>query len=236
MPRIRRHALTAPYVHVVNRSVRQAPLFVRRTDYRAFLAVLDDGLRRYPVRLLAYAVLSNHWHMVLEPGGTKTLIDFMHWVSTTHAVRWHRQHRSVGGGPVYQGRYHCTAIESADVLLRVCRYVERNALAARLVRRAEDWPWCSLAQRRAGLEAPPLRTTPFLSSAAWLDHVNAPTEAERLAEEADAAGRQARRLGRRRGRRQPGNERPGTKGTETVENRSDPYVTTPRRQAGSPAA
>src|SRR3972149_10895927 len=113
MPRVPRRMLAAPYFHVTNRSVRKKPIFRSRTDYRAFLLILREGLERYAVRLVAYCVLSNHWHMVVEPAGTKDLTAFMRWVTATHAIRWHKHHKSVGTGPVYQGRFWSEPVESA---------------------------------------------------------------------------------------------------------------------------
>jgi putative transposase len=173
MPRPRRTDLAAPYFHVVNRAVRRTPIFSRRSDYRAFVRVLREGLDEHPVQLIAYCILSNHWHLILEPRGTDALIRFMQWVTATHAIRWHHHHKTVGQGPVYQGRYHSTPLPGVADLVRACRYVERNALQAGLVRRAEDWPWCSLSDRVRSTPSVPLRAAIFLSSTAWIEHVNA---------------------------------------------------------------
>ena len=81
----------------------EIPIFTRPTEYRAFIDVLDDGLERYPVKLLAYCVMSNHWHLVVGPEGTESLSRFMRWVSSTHAVRWHHRHGTVGQGAAVQG-------------------------------------------------------------------------------------------------------------------------------------
>jgi putative transposase len=218
MARKPRHLLNATHLHVVNRSVRRAQIFVRRQDYRAFLAVLQQGLQHHPVELLSYCLLPNHWHLVVEPSGTAALIDFMHWVTTTHAVRWHQSHRTVGRGPVYQGRYHATAIDAPDMLIRVCRYVERNALRAGLVARAEHWPWCSLAARASGSGDLRLKDAPFLTSGAWLDYVNRETEVERIA--ARTTPKDWRELEKSRGRQAPPSPVPETR--KTVENRSVP--------------
>jgi putative transposase len=62
-------------------------------------------------------------------------------------------------------------------LLTVLRYVERNAVRADLVRRAEDWRWCSAAVLRPG--GPTLDPGPVPRPDDWLRHVNKPhTEAE----------------------------------------------------------
>ena len=219
MARQPRRLLTAPYVHVINRSVRRVPIFARRTDYRAFIAVLQQGVARYPVQLLAYCVMSNHWHLVLEPAGTKALIDFMHWVTATHAIRWHRHHKTVGQGPVYQGRYRTIPIDTPDGLMRACRYVERNALAAALVKRAEDWPWCSLSERIRGLGDLPLKPAPFLTSAAWIDYVNTATDLEKLLGSITLDDwRDLAYLQRPVHPRQQVPRRPGTKPPKAVEN------------------
>src|SRR5262249_21116742 len=94
------------------------------------------------------------------------------WVSTTHAVRFRLRNKSVGEGPVYQGRFKSIGIEDAHTLIQTCRYVERNALTAGLVTRAQDWPWGSLADRRQADHAIPLKEADYLGSDAWMDYVN----------------------------------------------------------------
>ena len=172
MPRHGRSLRSEYYFHVTNRSVRRAPLFLRPHDYRGFLAILREGLERHPVKLVAYCVMSNHWHLILGPTGTQRLSKLLHWVTTTHAVRLRRHRKTVGLGPVYTGRFKSRAIETSGHLLTTIRYVERNALAAKLVRRAQDWPWCSLAERLRATGTLPLKGAQFLSSDAWVRHVN----------------------------------------------------------------
>jgi putative transposase len=172
MPRRARTLQSESYFHVINRSVRKAPLFERSKDYRDFLRILREGLERHPAPLIAYCVMSNHWHLVIGPVGTGVLSRLLHWVTTTHAVRFQKRRATCGQGPIYQGRFKSHPIETAGQLLRAIRYVERNALAANLVRRAEDWPWGSLADRQRSEQAVPLHGAMVLSSRSWLDLVN----------------------------------------------------------------
>jgi putative transposase len=163
---------------VLNRGIRRQPIFLRAHDYRAFLAILHEGLERHPVRLVAYCLMSNHWHLVLGPIDPPGLSRLLHWVTTTHSVRWHRHRQTTGLGPVYQNRFWSEALVEPPDLVRVCRYVERNALRARLVQRAEDWPWCSLSERLQSDARLPLVSTPFLCSDMWRRYVNAPQTIE----------------------------------------------------------
>jgi putative transposase len=177
MPRRRRssnfNCEPGHYYHVINRAVGKAPLFTRPREYRGFLEILRLGLERFPTPLLAYCVMSNHWHLVFGPTGTPSLSRLLHWVTTTHAVRLRLHRKTVGEGPVYQGRFKAHVIEEAGHLVRVCRYVERNALSAGLVRRAQDWPWGSLAERRRPDPTLPLVGGAFLASDSWVELVNA---------------------------------------------------------------
>ncbi len=174
MPRRPRSSLSAPFFHVINRTARRVPIFLRPLDYRAFLDILAAGLARHPVKLMSYCVMANHWHLVVGPDGPEALSRFMQWVTATHASRWLRRHNSLGQGALYQGRFRSLPVSTPDELVRVCRYVERNALAARLVRQAQDWPWGSLAARLRSDDRVPLTPAPFLASSAWVVHVNLP--------------------------------------------------------------
>jgi putative transposase len=119
--------------------VARLPLFQKDGDYEAFERVLTLALKKYPIRLLAYCVMPNHWHMVLWPREDGELSAFLRWLTLTHSMRWHTHYHTTGTGHLYQNRFKSFPIEADDHLYTVLRYVERNALRANLVKRAEDW-------------------------------------------------------------------------------------------------
>ncbi len=168
--------------HVLNRGVGRMRLFEDEADYAAFERVLAQALERSPeARLLGYCVMPTHWHLVLWPRGDGVLSEFMRWLTVTHTQRWHAHRHTAGTGPVYQGRYKSFPIDQGEHLLTALRYVERNALRAGLVKRAEAWRWGSLwrwANRgRAsgrGADLPVLSDWPVDRPRQWLRHVNEP--------------------------------------------------------------
>jgi putative transposase len=178
--------------HVLNRSVARIALFRHDKDYAAFENVLAEALERLPVELFAYCILSNHWHLVLRPRADGDLSRFMHWLTLTHAQRWRTSHRTIGFGPLYQGRFKSFPIQCDRHLLTALRYVERNPRRANLVRHAESWRWSSLHLRIApdathppDAPADPSARRPLLSDwpievpQNWVDLVNSPqTRAE----------------------------------------------------------
>ena len=113
----------------LNRGVARMQLFEKAADYQAFEQVLRDTLDQSPMRICAYTVMPNHWHLLLWPECDGELTAFMQRLTITHVRRW-QEHRGYAGlGHVYQGRYKSFPVESDEHFWVVARYVERNALA-----------------------------------------------------------------------------------------------------------
>src|SRR5215469_4184729 len=147
MPRRLRVATGGMVYHVLNRAVGRGQIFDDDADYLAMERVIDRTFEILPMRILAYCLMPNHWHMILWPKADGDLSEFMRLLTVTHTQRWHAHRHSAGTGPLYQGRFKSFPIKDDDHFLRVCRYVERNALRARLALKAEDWRWSSLWHR-----------------------------------------------------------------------------------------
>ena len=133
--------------HVLNRAVGKLTLFEKDEDYAAFERVLEETYDRMEMRLLSYCVMPNHWHMLIWPHEDGELSEMLRWLTVTHTQRWHAHWHSAGTGPIYQGRFKSFPVQSDDHFITVSRYVERNALRANLVERAQDWRWSSIWRR-----------------------------------------------------------------------------------------
>ena len=167
--------------HVLNRANARSTIFEKPEDYAAFERVLLEAIDRVDMRVLAYCLMPNHWHLVLWPRRDGDLSKFMGWLTLTHTQRWHAHHRTTGTGHLYQGRFKSFPVQNDEHFLTVCRYVERNSLRANLVKRAEDWLWGSLWHRRQRDEFAQrvLTAWPVPCPRQWLQHVNQPqTDAE----------------------------------------------------------
>ena len=165
--------------HVVNRAAGQLVLFDSGGDFEAFERLLRDAQTRTAMRILAYCLMGNHWHLLLWPSRDDALTTFMHWLEGTHARRWTLAHDAVGRGAVYQSRFRSTPVQTDHHLLAVWRYIERNPLRANLVASAADWHWSSLSTTRHRRKVPELATPPIDRPSNWLEYVNLPrTDAE----------------------------------------------------------
>ena len=155
-------------------------MFSREKDFQAFETLIAEAQERHPMRILSYCLMGTHWHFVVRPKRDGELTSFFRWLSHTHAMRWRVSHRTVGDGHLYQGRFKSFPVQPEGASLRaVCRYVERNALSAGLVERAQDWRWGSLWVRRQGTveQRGILSEWPEPVPANWIERVNRPIHA-----------------------------------------------------------
>ncbi|OYP31620.1 transposase [Rhodopirellula sp. MGV] len=178
MPRPKRADEKNAIYHALNRGNARATIFHKVADYEAFENILAEGTRRYPCRVLAYQLMPNHWHLVLQPTEDGGMSHFLRWVSLTHTMRYHAHYQSAGEGHVYQGRFKSFPVQDDDHFLTLCRYVERNAMRAGLVTKAEDWRWGSLYRWNQSSEPNPklLSPWPIRRPPGWLKRVNTPLE------------------------------------------------------------
>ena len=151
MPRIIRTDVGNNCYHVINRANARLPIFFDEEDYVLFEDVLEEAQEKFSMRILAYCIMPNHFHLVLYPREDGNMGKFMQWLTLTHTQRWHQSKNTKGTGHLYQGRYKSFLIQDDNHLLSAIRYVERNALRAKLVKKAENWRFCSLARRLSGI-------------------------------------------------------------------------------------
>ena len=183
MPRPPRADEAGGLYHALNRGNSRAQIFHKEADYEAFERILAEGVERYDVQCFCYQLLPNHWHLVLRPNRAGEMSRFLRWVTVTHTMRYHAHYHTSGEGHVYQGRFKRFPVQEDGHFLTVCRYVERNALRAELVARAENWRWGSLWRWLQPAEPAPawLSAWPIPRLPNWVEKVNEPLTERKLA-------------------------------------------------------
>lgn len=130
--------------HMLNRANRKATIFHKDADYEAFERIMAEALEQSELKLFAYCLMPNHWHLVVRPEADGEMSRFAQWLGLTHTQRYNAHYHTTGEGHLYQGRYKSFPVQSDEHFLSVCRYVERNAYSATLCDSPEQWQWCSL--------------------------------------------------------------------------------------------
>jgi putative transposase len=126
--------------HVYARGNDKQLVFYDEHDRRMYLRVLRSAVEDYRWRLLAYCLMNNHVHLLIETPHAN-LGEGMRWLHGTYGGRFNKRHDR--SGHVFQGRYGAVRIKTDAQLWTTTLYVAMNPVEAGLCRRPEDWAWSS---------------------------------------------------------------------------------------------
>jgi putative transposase len=138
--------------HITSRGDRRESIYRGDADRTDFLLILEQAADRFDAQLLAYCLMGNHYHLVLHTRSAN-LSRFMRHLNGVYTQSFNKRHGLVGH--LLQGRFKAILVDRDAYLLALCRYVERNPVAAGLVRTVDDWPWSSYRAHVRRAPAPP---------------------------------------------------------------------------------
>ena len=128
--------------HVMNRGARRSAIFFDDTCYSEFLNLLGELPKRYDVRIHGYALMPNHFHILMETGAGN-LSRAVGFLCGQYAQKLNRKYE--WDGPLFKGRFHNRVVEDTEYWRHLLAYVHMNPLRAGLVARLEMSNWTSHA-------------------------------------------------------------------------------------------
>jgi REP element-mobilizing transposase RayT len=160
VPRKLRVEYPGAIYHVMNRGDRREPIFKDDVDRRRFLETLEEVCGKTDWQVLAYCLMPNHFHLVVETPQAN-LVAGMKWFLGTYTSRFNRRHKLFGH--LFGGRYKALIVDGSGngYLRAVCDYVHLNPARAKLLQKADPlrtYRWSSFPEY---LKAPTKRS-------AWL--------------------------------------------------------------------
>ena len=141
MPRIARGFIDGFVYHVINRGNGGQPVFHENRDYQAFVDLVKKAKRVFGVKLFAYCLMPDHFHMIVLPGKAEHLSKWMQWIMTSYVRRYHHDYGT--NGHLWQGRFKSFIVQQDEHLITLMRYVEANPERAGLVNTSKEWYWSS---------------------------------------------------------------------------------------------
>jgi len=146
MPRTARVIVPNCPHHIVQRGHNRNAVFICDDDYQYYLENLVEAKREYGIRVYAYCLMTNHVHLVVEPGDSiATVAHLMKRLAARQTRYVNKLERR--SGSLWEGRYKISAIDSDAYLLACCRYVEMNPVKAGMVPSPEQYRWSSYASK-----------------------------------------------------------------------------------------
>lgn len=164
--------------HVTNRGVEQRSIYADDRDRLRFLNLLARTVAERRWKLLAFVLMTNHFHLLFETPDTN-LSRGMKDLDGDYASYFNVRHRRAGH--LFQGRFKSHLVDSDTYLLEVARYIVLNPVRARMVASAAYWRWSSY-RPTAGLSMVPqwLDPEPILVSCHPRSRVLAAAEYQRF--------------------------------------------------------
>lgn len=138
--------------HITSRGDRREPIYADDADRVIQLDVLAQATDRFDAQVLAYCQMGNHYHLVVHTRQAN-LSRLMRHFNGVYTQCFNRRHGL--SGHLFQGRYKAILVDADAYLLTLCRYVERNPVAASMVQAAADWPWSSCRAHLGLVPTPP---------------------------------------------------------------------------------
>lgn len=140
MSRALRIEYPGAFYHAMSRGNERRDIFFDDEDRNKFLSILGDACRQWRLKIHAYALMTNHYHLFIEAVEGRLSLPMRH-LNGVYTQYFNRRHRRVGH--LFQGRFKAILVEKDAYLLTLSRYIHQNPVAAKLARRCQDYPWSS---------------------------------------------------------------------------------------------
>jgi REP element-mobilizing transposase RayT len=131
------------YYHVYNRGNNYQTIFFERESYLYFLRLVRRYLVDENISILAYCLMPNHYHFLVQCNGDN-LSEAMQLLSLTYTKSINKRFNRVGS--LFQGRFKAVLVDSDDYLVHLVRYIHLNPVKADLVKSASEWEFSSFSE------------------------------------------------------------------------------------------
>jgi putative transposase len=139
MARANRHYLPNRVWHLTHRCHQREFLLKFAKDKHRWLTWLAEARRRFGLRVLNYVVTSNHIHLLVWDHGEGAIPNSLQLMAGRTAQEFNQ--RKGRKGAFWEDRYHATAVETDDHLIRCLVYMDLNMVRAGVVAHPEEWPY-----------------------------------------------------------------------------------------------
>lgn len=128
------------FYHITSRGNLRDKIFFNAADRERFLKILCRTKERYGFLLHAYALMDNHYHLLIETPKAN-ISQIMQNINTSYTVYINRQYQR--SGHLLQGRFKGIIVDKDSYLIALSRYLHLNPVRAKLVKAPMNYPWTS---------------------------------------------------------------------------------------------
>ena len=128
------------FYHIINRGNAGEDVFKSIRDREKFLEYLETASSRFSIRIHAYCLMTNHYHLLVETPEAN-LSQAIQWINVSYAVYFNTKRRR--RGHLFQGRFKSLLVDADEYLKHLSRYIHLNPVRAKMVASVAEYPWSS---------------------------------------------------------------------------------------------
>ena len=144
MPRINRKYYKSTFLHIMVQGINKENIFKNDFYKNLYIKLVNDNIKEFDLKILAYVIMSNHAHILLNYSKIDDVSKFMHRTNQTFAQIYNKCENRVGY--VFRGRYKCEQIKDKTYLYNVLTYIHFNPIKAKMVKNLSDYKYSSYNQ------------------------------------------------------------------------------------------
>jgi len=126
------------YYHIVNRGVERRKIFMDEEDHLKFLEILDESAKTYAFEIYAYALMDNHYHLLLKTTALNLSL-LMRQINSRYSIHFNKKQKRVG--PLWQGRFKSWYVYDESYLKSLIKYIEFNPIKAKITQKIGEFRW-----------------------------------------------------------------------------------------------
>ncbi|MDR2458285.1 MAG: transposase [Clostridiales Family XIII bacterium] len=112
--------------HIVTKGINSKNIFNEISDKEYFIKILERAKRKYNFNLYGYALMSNHFHLLLEEGEYDSISTILQSIKVSYINYYNKKYGRTG--TIYNGRFHSEPVENNEYLIAVLRYITQNPI------------------------------------------------------------------------------------------------------------
>lgn len=139
MSRFPRNYIKTIFFHVITQGINKSYIFEKSEDIKYHIKTMYKLSAQHEIKIIAYCIMNNHVHMLIETYDIKELSKYMQRLNTTYAKYYNKKYNRVGY--VFRDRYKTEGIYSEEQLYNCIKYIYDNPVKAGICNRPEEYPY-----------------------------------------------------------------------------------------------
>ena len=132
------------FYHVLNRGVERRKIYMDDEDHIKFLEILDESAEVYSFKIYAYALMDNHYHLLLKTSALNLSL-LMRQINSRYSSYFNKKYKRVG--PLWQGRFKSWYVYDESYIKSLVKYIEFNPIKAKMVQKTGQYKWAMSSKK-----------------------------------------------------------------------------------------